>query len=80
MQRHGSSMKPDCPGAQAMGCDSLARLEAQCHCLQVLIGELLQKNQELRFEIARLNQQIPSAAGLHITAGAGPSRTGCFVG
>ena len=33
--------------------------QEQCRRLQLLVGELLQKNHELRCELARLNRPMP---------------------
>jgi hypothetical protein len=73
-------MKSEDPGPQTVGCDPQACLQAQCQCLQLLVGELLLKNQELRFEVARLSQELKSPKALHTAGGAGPSRSGCFLG
>jgi hypothetical protein len=73
-------MRSDLAALQAGGCDPQACLQAQCHCLQLLVSELLQKNQELRFEIARLTCEVKYPQGLHTAAVTPPSRNGCFFG
>jgi hypothetical protein len=80
MRRLGLSMRSECKGPQTAGCDPQACLEAQCHCLQLLVSELLLKNQELRFEVARLSQEVKSPRSANTAAAAGPSRSGCFFG
>jgi len=38
-------------------------LEGECHRLQLLVGELLLKNHELRCEVARLRETIDAKLG-----------------
>jgi hypothetical protein len=52
MLRPGLSMKSE-TGA----------LEGECHRLQLLVGELLLKNHELRCEVARLRETIDAKLG-----------------
>jgi hypothetical protein len=73
-------MRSERPEPQTVGCDPQNCLQAQCQCLQLLVGELLLKNQELRFEVARLSQEIKSPKALHTAAGVGPSKSDCFLG
>ena len=40
--------------------DELVSLESEHKRLQALVGELLQANQELRFQVAQLQQQAES--------------------
>jgi hypothetical protein len=53
MQRRASSMRSE---ELASPQTSLLALEAQCQRLQLLVSELLLKNHELRFELARLSE------------------------
>lgn len=51
MLRPGPSMKFEALAAPQTGDQS------ECQRLQLLVGELLQKNQELRSEVARLREE-----------------------
>jgi hypothetical protein len=58
MLRPGPSMKSEgLADPQTVGPDELHALEGQCQRLQLLVGELLLKNHELRCEVARLREE-----------------------
>jgi hypothetical protein len=55
MLRPGLSMRSEQPGGSQT---AVLELEAQRDRLQLLVGELLQKNHELRLEVAYLKDSV----------------------